>query len=298
MKKADAAVFRLSDGNYGIFSVDVLAPIVDDPETFGRIVFANCISDVCAMGGKPLVGLNVALFTSKADIVQLSKILAGASKAAIENGTMIAGGHTAKDQEIKYGIAVYGQATQETLMISNKAQAGDQLILTKPIGTGIFFAAFNAGQTEFKPAVDSMIQTNLKASEIFVKHGCKCCTDVTGFGLAATLLEVLEESQKSAVIRSKNIPLLPGVGKLALSYTCPVLGHNIDKISGKMTVSPELDFRWVNIVGDAQTSGGLLGFVKKDVAERCLEELILSGYLYSSIIGEVTENADLNLIVE
>jgi len=291
MKKADAAVFKLSDGNYGIFSVDVLAPIVDDPEVFGRIVFANCISDVCAMGGKPLVGLNVAMFTGKADTKELSKILKGAAKAALENGVVIAGGHTAKDEEIKFGIAVYGQANPNEIMLGNMAKEGDLIVLTKPIGIGIQFAAYKNGACDFREAIDSMLQVNIKASEILVRHGCKCCTDVTGFGLAATLLEVLEESKKSAVIRIEGVPLLSGVDELANNYACPVLKHNVDKTDGKLTLSPSLDPKWLNILCDAQTSGGLLAFISKEKVDACLVSLREAGYTSASIVGEIAGGA-------
>ena len=288
MKKADAAVFKMNDDNYGIFSVDVLSPIVDDPEVFGRIVFANCISDICAMGGNPLIGLNIALFPGKVDVKQLSRILTGASNAALDNGVIIAGGHTAKDQEIKYGIAVFGTAIKNELMTADKAEIGDKIIVTKGIGTGIMFASLNNFGSDFMPSIKSMTQTNITPAKILKSHGCKCCTDITGFGLAVTLLEVLEESKKSATISASKIPLLSDVAEYSKTCACPVLGINLETAGDRMILDDDVEPHFVNILGDAQTSGGLIGFIKPDRVDSCLDELKKYG-CNAAIIGEVTK---------
>ncbi len=295
LKKADAAIFEIAGDLCGVFTTDVLAPIVDDPETFGRIVFANCISDICAMGAKPFIALNIALFPSKAPIFELSKILQGSALAAKENGVIIGGGHTAKDEEVKFGMAVFGIADKKAIRMSNKARPGDKVLLTKGIGTGILFAAYKSGMDCFEQTIDSMLQTNIKASEVLDEFGCECCSDVTGFGLAVTMLEVLEESNLGAVIESRKIPLLPSVEEASKSYACPVLGINLDMIGDKMSIPDHIEPNFINIMGDAQTSGGLLAFVKSDIAEECAEKLRGCGY-HAAVIGEATDGDGIRLM--
>jgi selenide,water dikinase len=278
----------------GVFTTDVLAPIVDDPEKFGRIVFANCISDICAMGAKPFIALNIALFPSKAPTFELSRILQGSALAAKENGVIVGGGHTAKDEEVKFGMAVLGFADKKDIRMSNNAKPGDKLILTKGIGTGILFAAQKSGINCLEQAIDSMLQTNIKASEVLGEFGCECCSDVTGFGLAVTLLEILEESGLGAVLESQNIPLLPMVAEVSKNYACPVLGINLDMIGDKLRIPEHIEPNFINILGDAQTSGGLLAFVKSDIAEECAEKLRNCGYL-AAVIGEVTDGECISL---
>lgn len=295
LKKADAAIFEIAGDFCGVFTTDVLAPIVDDPETFGRIVFANCISDICAMGAKPFIALNIALFPSKAPTFELSKILQGSAMAAKENGVIIGGGHTAKDEEVKFGMAVLGITDRNAIRMSNNASSGDKIILTKGIGTGILFASHKNGMDGFEHAIDSMLLTNIKASEILAEYGCRCCSDVTGFGLAVTLLEVLEESGLGAVVESQKIPLLPTVAEASKSFACPVLGMNLEMIGNKMVIPDHIEPNFINIMGDAQTSGGLLAFVKGDIAKECAEKLVSCGY-QASVIGEAVNGEGISLL--
>ncbi len=286
--KADAVVFRLDKDRYGIYSVDVFSPIVEDPESFGRVVFANSISDICAMGGKPLVALNVCMFPLQVPVDKLNSILLGASKAAIENGVFIAGGHTTKNDELHYGLSVFGECKPENLRMANNARDGDHIILTKAIGTGIMFAAKDKVESlEWDSAVQSMMQTSIKASEILTHFGCRCSTDITGFGLVPHLFEVLEESKLSADIIPENIPLLPGVFDLANIYLCPVLSDNMGLV-GNNFIAGDSDPRWMNICFDAQTSGGLLAFVSPNKSDECVIELKKAGYP-ASVIGSVSK---------
>lgn len=281
-------MFKLDDDRYGIYSVDVFSPIVDDPESFGRIVFANSISDICAMGGKPLVALNVCMFPLQIPVDKLNLILQGASKAALENGVFIAGGHTTKNDELHYGLSVFGECKPKSLRMANNARASDHIILTKAIGTGIMFAAKDkADNIDWDSAVQSMIQTSIKASDIITEFGCRCSTDVTGYGLVPHLFEVLEESNLSADINPEQIPLLPGVFELANTYLCPVLSDNMGMV-GDAFIDGDADARWMNICFDAQTSGGLLAFISADKADECVIKLREAGYTASDI-GTVSE---------
>jgi selenide,water dikinase len=283
LKKSDAAVYEIDENTLGVFTVDVFGPIVDDPETFGRIVFANCISDVCAMGGKPLLALNIALFPGGLPIEPLSDILKGCALAAKEKGVIIAGGHTTDNKEIFYGLSVFGIASKDSLRLSKNAKAGDKIILTKPIGTGILFAGKD--KFDFNKAIPYMVSDSIEASNILGKFGVKCCTDVTGFGLALTCLEVAEESNVGMSLNLEDIPLIGDTLEAAQYFTCPVLAKNIDKAKDKV-IFEKADPHWINIVFDAQTSGGLLAFVAPDKTSSCLDELVSVGY-EAKIIGEV-----------
>jgi selenide,water dikinase len=286
LSKSDAAVYRLTDDLCGIFTLDVFAPIVDDPETFGRIVFANSISDICAMGGQPMLALNIALFPREIDTPHLAAILKGCALAALEHNVLIVGGHTAKDQEVKYGLSVFGVASQNQLRLSNLAKPGQAIILTKPLGTGILYAAREV--IDFEQCVPSMTQVNCRASRILANYDCKCATDVTGFGFAVSLAEILRESRVGADISVSGIPLFPDTFAMASKYTCPVLSDNINDVTDILIIDPTLGPEWINIFGDAQTSGGLLAFIEADKADDCLKKLIKSGVV-AGIVGHVTE---------
>lgn len=285
MKKSDAAVYEIDENTLGVFTVDVFGPIVEDPETFGRIVFANCISDVCAMGGKPILALNIALFPGNLPIEPLSGILKGCALAAKEKGVVIAGGHTTDNKEIFYGLSVFGIASKDSLRLAKNAKVGDRIILTKPIGTGILFAGKD--RFDFSKAIPFMVCDSIAASDVLAKHGVKCCTDVTGFGLALTCLEVAEESGVGMEINLSQLPLIGDTLEAAQYFTCPVLAKNMDKAGDKVVLENH-DPHWINIVFDAQTSGGLLAFVSPDSASECLKDLVGAGY-EAKIIGEVVE---------
>lgn len=282
LSKSDAAIYKLTDDLCGIFTLDVFTPIVDDPETFGRIVFANSVSDICAMGGQPLLALNIALFPREIETSKLADILKGCAMAALEHNVLIVGGHTAKDQEVKYGLSVFGTANPSQLRLSNMAKPGQAIILTKPLGTGILYAARE--KIDFNQCVPSMTQVNCKASRILSAFDCKCATDVTGFGFAVSLFELLQESYISADVNVSGIPLFPDTLEMAKTYTCPVLMDNISSVESHLVIDPKLPPEWTNIIGDAQTSGGLLAFIDADKADDCLKKLLKSG-VQAGIVG-------------
>ena len=286
MSKADAAVYEIGDGLYGVFTVDVLSPIVDDPVTFGRIVFANCISDILSMGGTPVLALNVALFPRDIEIEKLGEIIRGCALSAIENGVLIAGGHTAKNNDVKYGLSVFGTVAKDKIRLSDRAKPGQVIVLTKPIGTGILFAGKAKYNQEFEKAVGWMVKTNTCASKIFSEIGINCSTDVTGYGLAVSLLEVAQSSGCEMHIEASKIPIMEGVLEASQFYTCPVLAQNMDMMGDDLVIGQDVEPHFLNIANDAQTSGGLIGFVDEDKISDCLGALEGSR-CFARVIGNV-----------
>lgn len=294
LSKSDAAVYKLTDDLLGIFTVDVFAPIVDDPETFGRIVFANSVSDICAMGGQPLLALNIALFPREIETPKLAEILRGCALAAIEHNVLIVGGHTAKDQEVKFGLSVFGTAKPGDIRMSNAGRPGQAIILTKPLGTGILYAARE--KYDFNQCIQSMTQINCRASRILAQYDCRCATDVTGFGFAVSLYELLEESKIGAKINVSKIPLFKDAFEAAKNYTCPLLMENISSVEHRLQIGENVSAEWTNLLGDAQTSGGLLAFVDMDKTEECVFKLKKAG-VNAEWIGQTLEG-ETKIVVE
>jgi selenide,water dikinase len=259
----DAAVYRLTDDLALVQTVDFFTPVVDDPYTYGQIAVANSLSDVYAMGGRPLTALNIVGFPIKSLPAQvLADILRGGSDMATSAGVTIVGGHTVDDEEPKYGLAVTGTVHPDRYMSARGARPGDVLLLTKPIGTGVVTTALKAGEaqeTHVLHAVRWMTTLNRAASEAMMAVGAHAATDITGFGLLGHLTDLCNASDVSAVLDSSAVPLLPG----ALEYAR--MGHipggtrtNLDFVRAQISMAPgvlELD---LSLLADAQTSGGLL----------------------------------------
>ena len=210
----DAAVYRLTDDLAVIQTVDFFPPIVDDPYDFGAIAVVNALSDVYAMGGVPLLALNIVCFPEDLPKEILGRILLGGMDAAREAGVVIAGGHTVKDREPKYGLAVTGVVHPNRIVTNAATAAGDNLVLTKPLGSGIITTAAKAGVTDdatLAGAVAAMRQLNRAASEVMQEAGVKAATDITGFGLIGHLLGMLRASGTGAALSMSSVPLLPGV---------------------------------------------------------------------------------------
>ncbi|MED5554132.1 MAG: selenide, water dikinase SelD, partial [Candidatus Neomarinimicrobiota bacterium] len=215
----DAAVVRLNDGKVLLQTVDFFTPIVDDAYTFGQISAANSLSDIYAMGGKPLFALNIVAFPiQKLANTILTEIMQGGADKAAEAGIPIVGGHSIDDNEPKYGLVVTGEVSEESLWTNTGAKPGDSLILTKPIGTGVISTAIKkekATNSVIESAVKSMTMLNKKASETLKNFEPNAVTDVTGFGLVGHLIEICNNSQVSANINFSQINFLPGVIDLA-----------------------------------------------------------------------------------
>ena len=288
----DAGVYKLTDDLAIVQTVDFFTPIVDDPHDFGRIAVANSLSDVYAMGGRPLTALNVVCFPrGTMDISILREVLRGGLDAMHEAGVILVGGHTVEDPELKYGLAVTGTIHPSKVIHNNRSKAGDRLILTKPLGTGIISTAIKGGTASKKAIaeiVKSMTTLNRKASEIMLEVGVNACTDITGFGLLGHVSEMIEGTDVGMVIDSAAVPFFPEAKELAGMGMIPGgLHRNRDFRKGMVDIAKSVPQYLEDILFDPQTSGGLLIAVPERKAPELLERLHQEGVSEAAIIGEV-----------
>jgi selenide,water dikinase len=274
----DAGVYQINDTEALVVTTDFFPPIVDDPLMFGRIAAANALSDIYAMGARPLVALNILCFpSSKLSSDVMEKILLGGYEKVTEAGAVIAGGHSVKDAELKYGLAVTGIVEVDKIKTNGGAQVGDKLILTKPIGTGVVSTAMknNAADPDLVDlVVDQMAQLNKQPSEILAKYRCPSVTDITGFGLVGHTLEMAEGSCVSIRIFANDIPLISGVVDLAIKGHLTGGGKDNRKFcEDRTSYEVALDEPMLQLLHDPQTSGGLLISVHPDDADSLLREL-------------------------
>lgn len=269
----------LYDGNRAlVFTTDFFTPLVDDPATFGRIAAANAFSDVYAMGGRPFIALNLMSYpTRKYRTDEMIEILRGGAEAANKAGCLIVGGHTVDDNEPKYGMAVLGEVDRNKLIRKDGGRAGDTLILTKPLGTGILATAYKVDKLSLKnyaTAIASMVLLNGAASEAAVEAGVTGGTDVTGFGLLGHLFEMCTAASVGAVISFSSLPFFDGVEALAEKGVVPGGSYaNRDLLLPHTEPDESLPSHALLMAADAQTSGGLLLAVpaeKKDALESAL----------------------------
>lgn len=290
----DAAVFKLSDEIALVQTLDFFTPIVDDPYQFGAIAAANALSDIYAMGAKPIFGLNIVGFpTNRLPLSVLHSILKGASDKALEAGIYILGGHSVDDTEPKYGMVVSGVVHPNKILSNDKAKPGDVLILTKPIGTGILSTALKRGLIESDTKdrlVETMIGLNRVASECMLKFDASACTDVTGFGLLGHLKELTEGSKVNAEIFAGKVPLLPETENMAAAGVIPGgTKDNRSFVDHCVQFDGAISQTWQYILCDAQTSGGLLIAVPEKNAEALLKDLHSSGIKEACVIGKLTQ---------
>jgi selenide,water dikinase len=289
----DAGVFKITSDLAIVQTVDFFTPIVDDPYDFGRIAVANSLSDVYAMGGRPITALNVVCFPKdKMDFSILHKVLEGGLAMMHEAGVILLGGHTVDDPELKYGIAVTGIIHPDKVVHNNTAQPGDVLILTKNIGTGIISTAIKwgaASQSAIDAVTQSMATLNKAAAEAMVDVGVSAAKDVTGFGLLGHACEMIDKTDVGFVIDSAAIPYFPEAKEYADMGMMPGgLGRNRDYRKGSVDISPGVPQFLQDIMFDPQTSGGLLISVPKAKAPRLLKKLQSKGVSATAIIGEVS----------
>jgi selenide,water dikinase len=288
----DAGVYRLTDDLAIVQTVDFFTPIVDDPYDFGRIAVVNSLSDVYAMGGSPLTALNVVCFPrDEMDITVLKEVLRGGLDMMHEAGVILVGGHTVEDPELKYGLAVTGTVHPDKVIHNNGAKAGDRLILTKPLGTGIISTAIKGGMADDKSVeriVASMTALNREAAEAMQEVGVHAGTDITGFGLLGHAAEIIEGTEVGMVIDSAAVPVFPEAKGLAEMGMIPGgLHRNRDFRKGMIDISEEVPQYLQDILYDPQTSGGLLIAVPHERAWMLLEKLQEKGVADAAIIGEV-----------
>jgi selenide,water dikinase len=261
-KGDDSGIYRINDRQALVQTVDFFPPIVDDPYAFGQIAAANALSDVYAMGGRPLTALNIVGFPARMDRRIMQEILVGGADKIHEAGAVIVGGHSIKDDELKYGLACTGIIEIDKIMTNDKARDGDVLILTKPLGTGIISTAIKKKMASVEDAArvaGQMAELNRTAAELMMKHGAHAATDVTGFGILGHALEMADASAVSIEIEFDRLPLLPNVIKYAeAGALTPGADANREFLEGKLAVSDSLSKAQNDVLYDAQTSGGLL----------------------------------------
>ena len=288
----DAAVYRIDDKTAIIVTVDFFTPITDDPYEFGSVAAANSLSDVYAMGGKPLVALNVVGFPANLAVEMLGDVLKGGYDKATEAGCLIVGGHTVDDAEPKYGLSVVGLVEPGKEVSNAGALPGDVLVLTKPIGTGIVTTGCKQGITPdpvLKTAVATMATLNKGASEAMMRVGVNACTDITGFGFMGHLKGLARGSNAGAQVRVSAMPVLPGVWDLLENGAVPGgTFRNMSSVADSTDWGDSLTEEQRLLMCDAQTSGGLLISVPGAKLDQLISELEASGVETRAVVGEVT----------
>jgi len=287
----DAGVFLL-DSHALVATVDFITPVCDDPRRFGRVAAANSLSDVYAMGGRPLFALNLCCFPPAKDVPDgiLADILAGAGEAMVEAGAALLGGHSVRDAELKFGLAVVGQADPKRLLTNAGAQPGHRLLLTKPLGTGVLINAFKVDKLDeagLEPVLREMERLNAEASRLALAHAVTAATDVTGFGLAGHALGMARASGVGLRIAFERLLVHDGFYRLVKAgVSTGSTKPNEANASPLLTVHAGLDQMQRKILFDPQTSGGLLLSTPAENAPALLDALLAGGHRAADI-GEV-----------
>ena len=301
-KADDAGVFRISEDTALVQTVDFFPPIVDDPYQFGQIAAANALSDIYAMGGRPITGLNIVGFPQgKMAPSILGDILRGGTEKIEEAGAVIVGGHSVNDKEVKYGVAVTGLIHPDRVITNAGARVGDKLYLTKPIGTGLITTGIKRGAVEadlIELVTKQMAELNRSAAEAMLAAGVHAATDITGFGLLAHAYEMAAGSGVTLRIFAGQVPLMPEAARLASEGMIPGGANaNRDYMTGKVQIADSIDKNVEHTLFDPQTSGGLLVAIPADKAQR-FEKEIAAREAFGRLIGEVEAQADFPIIVE
>jgi selenide,water dikinase len=299
----DAGVYKLTEEIALVQTIDFFPPIVDDAFRYGQIAAANALSDVYAMGGTPKTALNLMGYPDDKDpsLTWLLDILRGGEERCQEAGTVILGGHTVRDAEVKFGMAVTGIVHPQRILTNAAARPGDRLVLTKALGTGFITTANKAGdcpQDVLEAAVASMVQLNAVGASAMLEVGVHSATDVTGFGLAGHAFEMAEGSQTTLCIELSQLPFLPGAEALARRpYLTRASATNAAYVAPLLRIEGKPEPARLELFYDAQTSGGLLISVPPERAEVLVETARKYGAERTCIIGEVLPRSDVALIV-
>lgn len=291
----DAAVYRLTDDLAIVQTVDFFTPIVDDPYHFGAISAANSLSDIYAMGGKPIFALNIVGFPEKRlPLDVLKRILQGANDKAKEAGISIIGGHTVEDSEPKFGLAVTGLIDPKKILTNAGARVGDAIVLTKPIGLGIITTGIKRGMVDKSieaEAIQIMSHLNRQAAEIMQEFDVHACTDVTGFGLLGHLKEITTASKVDARIHASHVPMIQHARDLAIANIIPGgTIANLDYVKHIIEWNNRIAEVDKMLLCDAQTSGGLIIVLPKEQQDALLSQLHEQGMSQSNVIGEISES--------
>ncbi len=291
----DAAVYKLSEDLAIVQTVDYITPVVDDPYSCGAVAAANSLSDIYAMGARPIFALNVVGFPAgKLPLSVLSAILRGGADKAQEAGAAIVGGHSIDDPEPKYGLVVTGLIHPKKILTNAGAKIGDDLILTKPLGIGIITTGIKrerVSRETIEKVIEVMTTLNKAAAEVMVEVGVSACTDITGFGLLGHLHEMTSASGTGARVSLKAVPILPEAWELIKEGVCPGGSkRNHQALQGKVKWAPEIPEEAQLILCDAQTSGGLLIAVPKTKSQEMVHRLQAVKAPAAQKIGEITED--------
>lgn len=294
----DAAVIRLDDDSGLVFTVDFFPPIVDDPTDFGRIAANNALNDVYAMGGQPILALSIAAFPADLSADSVAEIVRGAALQCAEAGAVLAGGHTIRDREPKFGLAVAGRIAPDQIWRKSGAKPGDVIVITKPIGSGILITARRQGAVSdesFGSTRRWMLASSETAAKLIAAHDPHAVTDLTGFGLAGHASEVTHLSDVRITIDMSEVPLLEE------ARTCADRGirttahpANLTIVKDKLTMEPSVDDSTLALALDPQTAGGLMVAVPPGAADKLIHEFRRCDQL-AARVGEVSEGTGVHL---
>lgn len=296
----DAAAYKISENQILLQTLDFFTPVVDDPYIFGQIAAANSLSDIYAMGGKPLTALNIVCFPICEDPNILREILRGGMDKITEADALLVGGHTIDDMEPKYGLSVTGLVEPGKLRGNCHAKPGDVLILTKPIGLGIINSAVRAGiasEASSQLAIDTMRTLNKTACEIMGNHEVHGCTDITGFGLGGHAMEMAKASEVTIRLNYSKLPIMPEAEQFADMGIVPS-GTYHNRRHCQANCFSELSTLGEDIVFDPQTSGGLLISISKEQGHDLLAELTENLGAYVKIVGEIEKKQEYYLYLD
>jgi selenide,water dikinase len=299
----DAGIYKMSEGLALVQSVDVFTPNVDDPYAFGQIAAANSVSDIYAMGGKPLSALSIIAFPiDRLDHEVMNKMLKGGIDKMKEAGVVVLGGHSIKDNEIKFGFAVTGTIHPDRIITNDNAKVGDVLILTKPLGTGVISFANQLGKAfPFNMAAisRSMAELNKAAAEVMTEKSVTTATDVTGFGLMGHLAEMVSQSGVTAEVYADCVPLFDDVlDFVKLEMISGAVERNREYAESYVTNDAQVGSEWETVLYDPQTSGGLLMAVKEEKKEEMLRRLKEKGVENAEVIGKIVEKSNGKIILK
>ncbi len=296
----DAGVYRLSDELALVQTVDFFTPVVDDPYRFGQIAAANALSDIYAMGGRPLTAMNIVCFPCGSGLDILAEILSGGQMKVVEAGASLLGGHTIEDAEPKFGLAATGLVHPDSIWTSTGARPGDVLLLSKPLGTGVLATALKGDvlqEGDMEDAIQSMCTLNAAAAGAAWQAGATAVTDVTGFGLLGHLAEMLALRDVSCRVEAGTVPLFGGAREAAGMGLVPAgTLRNREYLKDRVKLDG-VDAITADLLFDAQTSGGLLFAVPPDKAEGARSALEEAGTPAAAIVGEFVERGEYDIVV-
>lgn len=299
----DAGVYRISDDLALVQTLDFFPPMVDDPFSFGRIAAANALSDIYAMGGIPKTAMNIVAFPAGIlDLSVLRAVIEGGLHTLREAGVVLVGGHTISDPELKYGLSVTGFIHPGRILTKKRLRAGDKLILTKPLGTGIVCTAIKAGMAGSEVTervIGNMADLNREAAEVMAGFAVSACTDITGFGFLGHLAEMVVDSGLGVWINAAALPFYPEAPEWAAMGLLPAGAYNNRAFRGSfVTFAPEVPPTIQDLLFDPQTSGGLLIAVAEDEAETLRQDLLDRGIAAAALVGEVVTEPREKIMVD